>query len=97
MDVDTEFFEALPTDGMVRQFARLDMSADKVPAVGIPPTGWMATHQERTRPSRTSAATEIGTWATMAAHYARTHSHAAIRAARSPLLPPHELPCMPVP
>ena len=46
MDVDTEFFEAFPTDGLVRQLARLDMSADEVPAVGIPPTRWMAMHQE---------------------------------------------------
>jgi hypothetical protein len=45
MDVDTEFFEAFPTDGLVRQLAPLDMTADEVPAVGIPPTRWMAMHQ----------------------------------------------------
>jgi hypothetical protein len=44
--VDTELFEAFPTDGLVRQLARLDMSADEVPAVGIPPTRGMAVHQE---------------------------------------------------
>jgi hypothetical protein len=46
VDVDTEFFEAFPTDGLVRQLARLDMSADEAPAVGIPPTRWMAMHKE---------------------------------------------------
>jgi hypothetical protein len=45
--VDTEFFEAFPTDGLMWQLARLDMSADEVPAVGIPPTRWMAMHEER--------------------------------------------------
>ena len=34
MDVDTDFFEAFPCDGLVRRLARLDMSADEVPAVG---------------------------------------------------------------
>jgi hypothetical protein len=47
VDVDTEFFEAFPTDGLERQLARLDMSADEVPAVGIPPTRWMAMYQEQ--------------------------------------------------
>jgi hypothetical protein len=46
VDVDTEFFEAFPTDGLVRQLARLDMSAYEVPAVGIPPTRWMEMHDE---------------------------------------------------
>ncbi len=46
MDVDTEFFEAFPNDGLVRRLARIDMSADEVPTVGIPPTRWMAMHQE---------------------------------------------------
>jgi hypothetical protein len=46
VDVDTEFFEAFPSYGLVRRLARLDMSADEVPAVGIPPTRWMAMHQE---------------------------------------------------
>ena len=46
MDTNTEFFEAFPTDGLMRRLARLDMSADEVPAVGIPPTRWMAVHQE---------------------------------------------------
>jgi hypothetical protein len=46
VDVDPEFFEAFPTDGLVRQLARLDMPADEVPAVGIPPTRWVAMHQE---------------------------------------------------
>ncbi|GAA2153932.1 hypothetical protein GCM10009844_39060 [Nocardioides koreensis] len=46
VDVDTEFFEAFPTDGLVRQLARLDVSADEIPAVGIHPTRWMAMHQE---------------------------------------------------
>jgi hypothetical protein len=47
VDVDTEFFEAFPTDGLVRQLARLDMPAGgEAPAVGIPPTRWMAMHQE---------------------------------------------------
>ena len=46
MDTNTEFFEAFPTDGLTMRLARLDMSADEVPAVGIPPTRWMAVHQE---------------------------------------------------
>jgi hypothetical protein len=46
VDVDTEFFEAFPPDGLVRQLARLDMTADEIPTVGIPATGWMAMHQE---------------------------------------------------
>jgi hypothetical protein len=46
VDVDTELFEAFPTDGVLGQLAGLDMSADEVPAVGIPPTRWMAMHQE---------------------------------------------------
>ena len=46
MDTNTEFFETFPTDGLSRRLARLDMSADEVPAVGIPPTRWMAVHQE---------------------------------------------------
>ncbi|GAA1708543.1 hypothetical protein GCM10009745_65480 [Kribbella yunnanensis] len=47
MDVDTEFFEAFATDGLVRQFARLDMSAGgEAPGIGIPPTRWMAMHEE---------------------------------------------------
>jgi hypothetical protein len=46
VDVDPEFFETFPTDGLVRQLARLDMSADEVPAVGIPPTRWVAMYQE---------------------------------------------------
>ena len=46
VDVDPEFFEAFPADGLVRQLAGLDMPADEVPAVGIPPTRWMAMHQE---------------------------------------------------
>lgn len=41
-----EFFEAIPTDGLVRQLARLDMPADEVPAVGIPPTRAVAMPQE---------------------------------------------------
>ncbi len=44
--MDTEFFEAFPTDGLERRLARLDMSTDEVPAVGIRPTRWMAMHQE---------------------------------------------------
>ncbi len=44
--MDTEFFEALPPDGLVRQLARPYMSADEVPAVGVPPARWMAMHQE---------------------------------------------------
>jgi hypothetical protein len=46
VDVDPEFFEAFPPEGLVRKLARLDMSADEVPAVGIPLTRWMAMHQE---------------------------------------------------
>ena len=46
VDVDPEFFEAFPPDGLVRQLARLDMSADEVPAVEIPPTRLMAMHQK---------------------------------------------------
>jgi hypothetical protein len=38
MNVDSEFFKALSRDGLVRQLVRLDVSADEVPAVGIPPT-----------------------------------------------------------
>jgi len=34
MDVDTEFLEALPTDGLVKRLARLNMPADEAPAVG---------------------------------------------------------------
>ena len=44
--MDTELFQAFPLDRLVWQLARLDMSADEVPAVGIPPTQWMAMHQE---------------------------------------------------
>lgn len=44
--MDSEFFEAFPADGLVRQLALLDMSADEIPAVGIPPTRWVATRQE---------------------------------------------------
>jgi len=46
VDVDAEFLEAFSTDRLVWQLARLDMSADEVPAVGIPPTRRMAMHQE---------------------------------------------------
>ncbi|GAA3116216.1 hypothetical protein JOF29_003951 [Kribbella aluminosa] len=46
MDLDPEFFEAFPTDSLVRQLARLDMPAGEVPAVGIPPARWVAMHQE---------------------------------------------------
>ena len=46
VDMDPEFFEAFPSDGLVRQLARLDMPAGEVPAVGIPPTRWVAMHQE---------------------------------------------------
>jgi hypothetical protein len=46
VDVDTEFFEALPTDDLVRRLASVDMPADEVPAVWIPPTQWMAMHHE---------------------------------------------------
>jgi hypothetical protein len=46
VDADTEFFEALPLDGIVRQLARLDMPADQVPTVGIPPPRRMPMHQE---------------------------------------------------
>jgi hypothetical protein len=46
VDVDTEFFEAFPNDGLGRRLARIDMSADEVPTVGISPTRWMAMHQE---------------------------------------------------
>src|SRR5882757_2437061 len=46
MDVDTEFFEAFPTDGLVRRLASVDMPADEVPAIWIPPTQWMAMHHE---------------------------------------------------
>jgi hypothetical protein len=49
VDVDTEFFEAFPTDGLARQLARLDMTADEVPAVGIRLTHWVAMrHQHET-------------------------------------------------
>jgi len=34
VDVNTEFFEAFPTDGLVRKLARLDMTAEEVPVVG---------------------------------------------------------------
>jgi hypothetical protein len=44
--MDPEFFEAFPADGLVRQLARLDMPAGEVPAAGIPPTRWVAMHQE---------------------------------------------------
>lgn len=47
VDVDPEFFEAFPTDGLVRQLIGLDMSAGgKAPAVRIPPTRWMAMREE---------------------------------------------------
>jgi hypothetical protein len=47
VDVDPKFFEAFPTDGLVRQLARLDMSAGgEAPAVWVPPTRWMAMHKE---------------------------------------------------
>ncbi len=65
MDTNTEFFEAFPTDGLMRRLARLDMSADEVPAVGIPPTRWMAVHQEHETVAH-KAATAIGIRATMA-------------------------------
>jgi hypothetical protein len=65
VDVDPEFIDACPADGMVRQLARLDMSADEVPTAEVPPTR-VVMYQEH-EPSRTSAATEVGIWATMAA------------------------------
>ena len=34
VDVDPQFFEAFPLDGLVGQLVRLDMSVDEVPAVG---------------------------------------------------------------
>jgi hypothetical protein len=46
MDLDSEFFEAFPADGLVRQLAGFDMSADEIPAVGIPPTRRVPMHQE---------------------------------------------------
>jgi hypothetical protein len=46
VNVDPEFFEAFSADGLVRQLAGFDMSADEIPAVGIPPTRWVAMHQE---------------------------------------------------
>ncbi len=46
VNVDSEFFETFPNDGLLRQLAGLDMSADEIPAVRIPPTRWMAMHQE---------------------------------------------------
>jgi hypothetical protein len=46
VDVAPEFFEAFPPNDLVRQLARLDMSADEIPGVGIPLTRWMAMHQE---------------------------------------------------
>jgi hypothetical protein len=46
MDVDTKFFEAFPTDGLVRRLAWVDMPADEVPAIWIPATQWMAMHHE---------------------------------------------------
>ena len=44
--MDSEFFKAFPNNGLVRQLARLDMSADEVPAIWIPLTQWMAMHHE---------------------------------------------------
>jgi hypothetical protein len=44
--VDPEFFEAFSADGLVRQLAGFDMSADEIPAVGIPPTRRVAMCQE---------------------------------------------------
>jgi len=46
VDVDSEFFKAFASDGFVRQLAGFDMSADEVPAVGIPPTRWIAMPQQ---------------------------------------------------
>jgi hypothetical protein len=47
VDVDPQFFEAFPADGLVRQLASLDMPAGgEAPAVGIPPTRWVPMHQE---------------------------------------------------
>jgi len=58
VDVDTEFLEALPTDGLVKRLARLDMSADEAQQSGYHRRdGWRRTRS--TRPSRTSAATVI--------------------------------------
>jgi hypothetical protein len=45
VDVNSEFFDAFPTDGPVRQNARFDMSADEVLAVGIPPTPMHQEHE----------------------------------------------------
>jgi len=47
VDVDTEFFKAFASDGFVRQLARLDVSADEIPAIGVPPTGWITMRQQR--------------------------------------------------
>jgi hypothetical protein len=46
LNVDPEFFEAFPPDRLMWKLARLDMPADEVPAVGIPPARWMAMRQE---------------------------------------------------
>jgi len=47
VDVDTDFFKTFARDGFVRQLARLDVSADELPAVGVPPTRWITMHQQR--------------------------------------------------
>lgn len=45
-DLDTEFFEAFPDDGLVRELTRLYVPADKIPAVGVVATRRMAVRQE---------------------------------------------------
>jgi S-adenosylmethionine:tRNA-ribosyltransferase-isomerase (queuine synthetase) len=43
---DTELFETLSDDGLVRKLAGLHMAANEIPAVGIPPARRMAMRQE---------------------------------------------------
>jgi hypothetical protein len=46
VDVNPEFFDTFPADGLVRRLECFDMPADEVPAVGIPATRRMAMHQQ---------------------------------------------------
>ena len=45
VDMDAELLEALPSDGVLGQLARLDVSADEIPAVGVPPSRRVAVAQ----------------------------------------------------
>ena len=46
MDANAELFETFANDSLVRQFGRLDVSANEVPAVGVPKAFWMTVRKQ---------------------------------------------------